>query len=158
MDQFGLAGETLDRAIELYNHYFLTEGIKDAALYPGMGDLLRELKQAGCQLTVATARSDRSLYPLFEANGLSDTFDHIACTYDSKTKVNKTALVRLIDFMGCRPKVVMIGDRIFDIDGGKQTTPTSCHFGLPMYRRFIRATYIAHSTEELKQILMGGHQ
>ena len=164
VDQFGLAGETLDWAIELYNHYFLTEGIKDAALYPGMGDLLDELKQAGCQLTVATARSDRSLYPLFEANGLSDTFDHIACTYDSKTKVNKTALVRsCIDFMGVPAEsCVMIGDRIFDIEGGKQnnTMTIGVTFGFADIQEVLDsdATYIAHSTEELKQILMGGHQ
>ncbi len=124
VDQFGLAGAAYDEAIDRYNRAFLTQGVHDADLYPGMRALLADLKQAACQMTVATARSNRSLFPLFEANGLMDTFDHIACTYDSKTKVDKTALVRdCISFMKMpAEQCVMIGDRIFDIEGGKQKT------------------------------------
>ena len=79
VDQFGLAGAAYDEAIDRYNRAFLTQGVHDADLYPGMRALLADLKQAACQMTVATARSNRSLFPLFEANGLMDTFDHIAC-------------------------------------------------------------------------------
>ena len=78
VDQFGLTGAAYDEAIDRYNRAFLTQGVHDADLYPGMRTLLADLKQAGCQMTVATARSNRSLFPLFEANGLMDTFDHIA--------------------------------------------------------------------------------
>ena len=161
VDQFGLAGAAYDEAIDRYNRAFLTQGVHDADLYPGMRALLADLKQAGCQMTVATARSNRSLFPLFEANGLMDTFDYIACTYDSKTKVDKTALVRdCISFMKTpAEQCVMIGDRIFDIEGGKQnhTMTIGVTFGFAEEKEVLSsgADFIAHSVEELRQILWG---
>lgn len=159
VDQHGLSGAALDRAIDLYNHCFLTRGVHDAALYPGMEALLCDLKAAGCRMTVATARSDRSLFPLFDANGLSDTFDHIACTYDSKTKVDKAALVRAcIDYLGMpAERCVMIGDRIFDIAGGKDngTMTIGVTFGFAHEEEVLSsgADYVAHSVEQLRDIL-----
>lgn len=161
IDQFGLSGARYDEAIERYNRAFLSRGIYEAELYPGMGALLAELKQAGCRMTVATARSNRSLFPLFEAKGLMDTFDHIACTYDSKTKVDKTALVRdCISFLKTPvEQCVMIGDRIFDIEGGKQnhTLTIGVTFGFAEEQEVLSsgADFIAHSVEELKNILWG---
>lgn len=159
VDQFGLSGAAFDEAIDRYNRAFLSEGVYAADLYPGMRELLEDLKKEGCQMTVATARSNRSLFPLFEAKGLTNTFDHIACTYDSKTKVDKAALVRdCISFMHTpAEQCVMIGDRVFDIDGGKQnnTMTIGVTFGFAEEQEVLSsgANYIAHSVEELRSIL-----
>ena len=54
---------------------------------------------------------------------------------------------------------VMIGDRIFDIEGGKQnhTMTIGVTFGFAEEKEVISsgADFIAHSVEELRQILWG---
>lgn len=71
VDQFGLAGAAYDEAIDRYNRAFLTQGVHDADLYPGMRALLADLKQAACQMTVATARSNPVLcFPCLKQTAL----------------------------------------------------------------------------------------
>ncbi len=116
-----LDGEILQKALAAYAAYFESEGLAMCTLYPGMEELLMELKRRGAVMTVASARSKRQLDMLFDRLGVAKYFDLIRATETNLIPADKPKLVReCIDFMGVQPSdCVIVGDRIYDIQGGQ---------------------------------------
>lgn len=136
----GLDGERLQLAIDAYKAHFEGPGLALCALYPGMDELLRTLKSRGALMSVASARSASQLSMLLRKLGIEDLFDCIHATETDHQAADKPKLVsKCIAFMGVKPSdCVMVGDRIFDIEGGQR-----------MGTRSIGVTYGFGSREEL---------
>jgi phosphoglycolate phosphatase len=118
----GLSGEPLAAAIAAYQRYFEKEGIELCALYPGMGELLSVLRGRGARMSVASARSHRQLTMLFDRLRIGHAFDCVFATETDHKAADKPKLVGdCIAFMGASPQdCVMVGDRIYDIEGGQK--------------------------------------
>ena len=117
-----LEGEALKTAIKAYARYFETEGLALCTLYPGMADLLESLRQADVLMTVASARSRRQLNMLFCQLDIAQFFGCVCATETDHKAADKPQMVRnCIAFMGVNPQdCVMVGDRIYDIQGGQK--------------------------------------
>ena len=158
----GLQGEAYRRAAEIYYNYSLEKGLADLALYPGMGKLLEALREKGAVLTVATARTEAQLEAVLSAVDIRDYFTHIAACKDYGAEADKAALCKAcIDYMGIEPRqAVMIGDRKFDIEGGKragaQTIGVGYGFALAGELMEAKPDYIVDSVEELHLLLLEG--
>lgn len=116
---YGLEGAENQRALDAFNRLYATmEGAGNSPLYPGMEEMLRELKAQGCRLAIATMKPAIFTRICLEAKGLSGFFDAVAC-YEDNSNISKGQLIlRTLGEMGGSPqRAVMIGDTAGDCRG-----------------------------------------
>ncbi|MCP9222454.1 HAD-IA family hydrolase [Erythrobacter sp. LQ02-29] len=107
-------------AVEAYKTAFRSAreaGQVSEPLYPGIADLLRELKADGWALAVATGKSDRGLRACVATHGLTDLFDSLqAADFHPSKPAPEMLLAALDECLAERANSVMIGDTIYDIE------------------------------------------
>jgi len=88
-------------------------------LFPGIKEVLLELKKRGFQLGIITSNSRENVLGSLERNGLQDTFTFIysGSTFGKHKVINKWLRIEKIH----TEKVVYVGDEIRDIDAAKKT-------------------------------------
>jgi len=88
-------------------------------LFPGIKEVLLELKKRGFQLGIITSNSRENVLGALEKNGLQDTFTFIysGSTFGKHKVINKWLRIENIH----TEKVVYVGDEIRDIDAAKKT-------------------------------------
>ena len=88
-------------------------------LFPGIKEVLLELKKRGFQLGIITSNSRENVLGALEKNGLQDTFTFIysGSTFGKHKVINKWLRIENIH----SEKVVYVGDEIRDIDAAKKT-------------------------------------
>ncbi len=117
-----LVGEAMaDDALTLYRERFSEIGWQENVPYPGIHEVLADLKAAGRDLYVATSK------PWVFAERIVDHFElapYFTTVFGSEldgTRGDKDSLLRhaLAATAGGRP-ATMVGDRKYDIEGGQQ--------------------------------------
>ena len=88
-------------------------------LFPGIKEVLLELKKRGFQLGIITSNSRENVLGALQRNGLQDTFTFIysGSTFGKHKVINKWLRIENIH----TEKVVYVGDEIRDIDAAKKT-------------------------------------
>ncbi|SER63678.1 HAD-IA family hydrolase [Sphingobium sp. YR768] len=100
-------------------HALRRENAVSEPLYPGIGDLVRELDAAGWLLGVATGKSDRGLNLCLTHHGIIDRFVTLQTADRHPSKPHPSMLLTAMVEAGATPETtVMIGDTSFDIDMG----------------------------------------
>ncbi|MBQ7907144.1 MAG: HAD hydrolase-like protein [Clostridia bacterium] len=158
----GYDEEKMNLAIEYYREYYAKQGIDECQLYDGIKELLRDLKNAGVKIYLATSKPDIFAHRLAHNFEISPYFDYFACaSADEKTRTTKEQVMALAmeQLEGYDKKdIVMIGDRHFDINGAKafgiSSIGVTFGFGSEEELRETGATHIAHNTEEIKSIVL----
>ena len=164
MDSFrdlaGLDLPTAERALEIYRERYLDRGAYDSALYPGMGVLVRDIAEAGIPLSLATSKPELPATLMLEHFTIADCFTVITGASADETRSEKAdvvaeALRRLADGGVDLSNVVMVGDRIHDIEGaaehGVPTIAVTWGYGTDAERA--QAALVASSTDELRSLL-----
>lgn len=118
----GVAVSQLDRAREVYRAEYRRVGEARCRPYPGIVDLLDRLRDDRYTLATATSKGSEPAKRMLDAFGLTCRFDVIAAadmmaTSHSKVDVIAAALSEVGP--GAAANAVMIGDRRFDIEGGR---------------------------------------
>ncbi|MGO1525471.1 arsenate reductase/protein-tyrosine-phosphatase family protein [Corynebacterium variabile] len=127
----GLEGELLDRTYRTYREDYSGGGWQTAEVIPGMRELVRSWKDAGYVLATATSKVETTARLMLERFDLLDLFDVVATASGerggrrAKADVIAYALEQLgldatpVDDGGPdhRGNVLMIGDRIHDVEG-----------------------------------------
>lgn len=158
---YGFSEEKSREAITFYREYYKEKGINECRLYDGIKDLLESLKKSGYILALATSKPDIFAHRVLENYNIHSYFDFIgAATADEKTRSTKE---QVIDYVLSSlnvtdtSKLVMIGDRYFDINGAKHFGIDSIGvtFGYGSYEELKEAgaTYIVNTPNEIKKIL-----
>lgn len=111
-----------EKAIALYRQYFTTKGIYQNSLYPGMKNLLANLKTQGYRLCVGTSKPTPFAKRILDHFDISHYFEYIMGSNLDNTKTDKAEIISSI--MEHFPeithsKMLMIGDRCFDIQGAR---------------------------------------
>lgn len=124
--------------------------------------MLKELKNAGKTLALATSKPTVFADKILNHFNLSDYFDltvgsNLDGTLTDKAEVVATVLQKL---GAPDPKIaVMVGDRSHDIIGGAKnnlfTVGVTFGYGSKKELEDARSSKIAHSVDELLQILLG---
>ena len=117
---FGLAAADVDWAVLAYREHYRAGAMFDAAVYPGIAELLAQLRTDGALLAVATSKPEPFAVPILEHVGLLTAFDSVhGATLDGavrhKQQVVAAALAAHPD--GDRP--VLVGDRLHDVLGAR---------------------------------------
>ena len=93
--------------------------VRHIQLFPGIKEVLLELKKRGFQLGIITSNSRENVLGALEKNGLQDTFTFIysGSTFGKHKVINKWLRIENIH----TEKVVYVGDEIRDINAAKKT-------------------------------------
>jgi phosphoglycolate phosphatase len=115
---FGLSGPDVGRAIDAYRAHYAAGAMLEAAVYPGIRELLAGLRSDDAILAVATSKPEAFAVRILTHAGLSEAFASVhGATFDGtvrhKDQVVAAALARHPN--GRDP--VLVGDRAQDVLG-----------------------------------------
>ena len=100
----------------LYRKHFLARET-DMTLFPGVSELLTDLRDAGYALAVATGKSRQGLDRALDASGLRPYFAASRCADETNPKPNPAMLHELMAELSHHPDdLVMVGDTCHDLD------------------------------------------
>lgn len=118
-DIYGFDEAQCLKAVEVYREYFSVTGKFENEVYPYTEPLLKLLKSKGLRLFVATSKPELFARQILEHFGLAHYFEDIVGIAMDEEKVEKDVVIgRVIDRYSLdRSKTLMVGDRMFDIDG-----------------------------------------
>ena len=153
--------EIIPDAIKKYREYFAEKGLFENSVYPGIPELLTELKQAGKKLVVATSKPEDYSVRIIEHFGLSQYFENVCGSLHDTTRTTKDEVISFAierNHISEKSKILMIGDRKHDILGAKKTGLKSCGvlfgYGSREELETAGADFIASDIKELKQICL----
>ncbi len=147
-------------AVEKFREYFSRQGWIENVPYPGMEELLRDLRAAGKQLMIATSKPEVFAVRILEHFGLAKYFHHICgAPLDSQQGAKKAAVIHnalsCVEDVG---KVVMVGDRRYDIAGahemGLPAIGVLFGYGDRAEHEAAGAEYIAEDIDALRALLL----
>lgn len=118
----GATREEARRLLRAYREYFAEKGIFENVVYAEIPETLTELRRRGARLCVATSKPELFAKRILAHFELAPLFDFIGGSTMDETRTEKTEVIAyVLENVGAkRADTVMIGDRIYDIAGGKK--------------------------------------
>ena len=117
-----LPADQVDGVVDAYRCHYLSDGILDYRVYPGVPELLERLVSAGLRLGVATSKRTASARHVLEHAGLAGWFRSIAGSEPDGSRPDKAAVMTaaLADLGVDDPRrALMVGDREHDAIGAR---------------------------------------
>lgn len=160
-DICGFDAEKAQEAVKLYREYYETTGLYENAVYDGIPEFLRALKEKGKTVILATSKPEKFARLILEHFNLIQYFDYAAGATIDETRNKKDAVIAYA-LKECnitdKSLAVMVGDRHHDIFGAKQNG-IDCvgmlyGFGSLEELTAAGADYIAENIDELYKLLL----
>lgn len=157
----GFDHDKAEKAIEYYRERFQQVGLYENKVYSGIEALLSELKKKGAKLAVATSKPTIFAEEILNHFNLKQYFDvvvgsNLDGTRSAKNEVIQEALKQLS--FPPKEKVVMIGDRKYDMIGAKKEGISSigvCYgYGSQEELKMEEAMHIVQDIQMLSEYLM----
>lgn len=116
----GVPADKTDEAIRVYRSRYVPIGAYENTPYPGIRELLEELKAEGHTLYVATSKPEEMSVKILEHFDLAKYFDRICgASLDTSRSSKEDVIAYLLSLSGRAKSIVMVGDTKFDILGAK---------------------------------------
>ena len=117
--------EEAEKAVELYHAYYCKEGIFDNRVYPGIRQMLKNLRTSNVKLAVASSKPEILVRQILDHFGLSQYFDEVVGASMDGQRSKKAAVIeealRRLGLVDLRKQVLMVGDTASDVNGAKVT-------------------------------------
>lgn len=123
MEFYGFTEQQAGEALLKYRERFEVTGWRENVVYDGMEKLLRHLRNRGKRIMLATSKPEVFAEQILVYFGLRDYFDFVGgASLDGRRNYKADVIRYVLDANGIssREKVVMVGDRKFDILGAKE--------------------------------------
>ena len=118
---YGFDDALAHEAVRLYRERYQPTGIWECSPYPGMPELLSDLREAGYLLAVATGKPTPSALRILEHYRMDALFDFICGSEFDGTRSKKSEVVAAVldrfSMTDCPEQALMIGDRKYDVLG-----------------------------------------
>jgi phosphoglycolate phosphatase len=150
-----------DQAVTHFRDMMQREGIQLYEAYPGIAELLKELKQSGKRLAVVTSKIDHIAKETLAKTGLIDYFEFVSAQQPNVVVNKEEILTKALSELNVTDtsNVVMIGDRRHDVEAAETHSIDSIGvlwgYGDRKELENEGATHIVTDTNELKQLLIG---
>ena len=116
--------ETAKKAVEIYRERYSVTGIFENAVYPGIEDMLAQLKKKGYILAVASSKPEVYVKKILDHFGLTQYFTEIGGSEMDGRRTNKTEVIEdvlcRLNMDKHREQVIMIGDKEHDVYGARK--------------------------------------
>ena len=155
----GLSPADAERAVRKYRERYAVTGLFEAQLYPGVEQLLRELRAAGIWTAVASGKPELFLKRIVERFGLTEVLDAVAGPSPDNHSADKSSeILRALPADFVPERACMVGDRCFDIDSGRMlgmfTVGVTYGYGSRGELEAAGADAICGSAKELGRLLL----
>lgn len=160
-DYYGFDEVQANQAVTYFRDMMQREGVQLYEAYPGIPELLHELKQSGRRLAVVTSKIDHIAKETLAKTGLIDYFEFVSAQQPNVVVAKEEILTKALSELNITDNsaVVMIGDRRHDVEAAKAHGIDSIGvlwgYGDRKELEHEGATRIATDTNELKQFLIG---
>lgn len=160
-DYYGFDEAQSEQAVTHFRDMMQREGVQLYEAYPGISELLNELKQSGRQLAVVTSKIDHIAKETLAKTGLINYFEFISAQQPNVVVEKEEILSKALSELDITDMstVVMIGDRRHDVEAAKAHSVDSVGvlwgYGNQEELENEGATYIAVNANELRQLLIG---
>ena len=154
----GVPADQADEAIRIYRSRYIPIGKFENIPYPGIREMLEELKADGHKLYVATSKPEGMSVEILEHFDLAKYFDRICgASMDASRSTKDAVIAYLLEQNGRADNMIMVGDTKFDVLGaaahGIATIGVSWGYGETADMEAAGAKAIAHSAQELLAML-----
>ena len=153
---YGFEPSQAQDAIDFYREYFSTSGMYENVVYPGIPDLLADLKSKGKKLIVATSKPTVFANQILHAFNLYQYFITVVGSHLDGTRTSKIEIIaHALSALECSTKNrgVMVGDREHDVIGaqGNAIDSIAVTYGYGSLSELQRAnpTHLAHAVEDI---------
>ncbi len=147
----GLEDELVEEAVRLFRKEYVAGGVLQCRPYDGLPQLLKEWKDKGVRLCVASSKPQFAIELLLEKFGLKDLFEKICGASGAERDADKSQKVRAA---ALEKDAVMVGDRLFDMEAAKKVglraVGVTYGFGSEKELEAAGADRLAKDAEELK--------
>ena len=119
----GVDDDALDAAVDIYRRYYAEFGVFEAVPYPGIADVLEEMRDAGLRLGVATAKRVDFAKQMLGEQQMAQYFDIIAGADVGLVLTEKYDIIDQVlrhwEVAGASTRW-MVGDRSYDIEAARR--------------------------------------
>ena len=161
MEFYNMSEEDARKAVAVYRERFSTVGLFENFPYPGIADMLAELKAQGKILAVASSKPTVYVRRILEKFELAPYFNVIEGSNLDGTRVDKKDVIAEVLSQLDNPSaddLLMIGDRKFDVIGARETgfgcVGVRFGFAAPDELEQSGAVYIADTVQDLHRYLI----
>ncbi len=158
-EEFGFTPETVVEAIEKFREYYNIYGWWDNKVYPGIREMLAELKAAGKTIVLATSKPEDTALKIMSLFELDVYFDFLGGAKGDNRDHKWQVLEYSLDAVGAdRSSAVLIGDRMYDAEGaakcGVDCIGVTWGHGSQKELEDAGATYIAKTPEDVLKLIL----
>ncbi len=136
-----LSDDDFVRFVDRYRHHFLVAHPSQSELFPTAADTVRDLRNKGFLMAVATGKGRQGLNRVLAETGLQDYFHATRCADEAASKPHPQMLLELMDELGVTPeRTLMIGDTEYDMEMARnaRTHAAAVSYGVHDRDRLIR--------------------
>jgi phosphoglycolate phosphatase len=122
----GVDQETLTRLTASYQQIYSSRQLGREDLFPGVYEMLVELKQSGYQLAVATGKTRTGLQLALQATDTEALFCITRCSGETASKPDPLMLHQIIQHaQAANDRTLMVGDSVHDLQMAKNAQISS---------------------------------
>jgi pyrophosphatase PpaX len=143
------------RFLKYYREHF-----DEIHLYPGMRELLVELKGKGAKLMLFTGGGNVSTWFCLEQSGILHLFDELVCGEDvQRPKPDPEGILKLMKEQEVKPQeTIVVGDSSADVEAGKTAGASAAWLCWSENAQFsemkIAPDFTCRSVQQLRQVLL----
>lgn len=119
---YDMSEEEAYKGLEYYRERYVPIGIYETEVYPGTEEMLKELKNSGKHIALATSKPQEMAEEVLRFLKIDQYFDTVmGAELHGPRQSKQSVLEALFDKLELKDKTkyIMIGDTCFDIDGAK---------------------------------------
>lgn len=122
MELLGCDEAKANEAVAKYRERFSPIGLYENEIYPGVVQTLAQLKEKGYVLCTASSKPQKFVDTILEHFDIKKYFDFVGgATMDGSISKKEDVINHVLAQTGFTPdKVLMVGDRLFDLDGAEE--------------------------------------
>lgn len=159
-ERYGFTMEDAVAAVAKYREYFAVKGLYENELFEGIPELLRDCREAGYKISMATSKPTHYARIIAEHFDIARYFDAIHGSSLDGSRITKSSVVaEAVQEEHLDPsRTLMIGDRRHDVEGagehGIRTVGVLYGYGSLEEHTAAGAAYIVKSISDLRQLLI----
>ncbi|MBR3780470.1 MAG: HAD hydrolase-like protein [Clostridia bacterium] len=157
--ELGLDEEKSDFAVKKYREKYAEKGIYEFELYDGILELIKTLHEKGIKVGIASSKPQNFLIRIVDFLKIGELIDFISAPSADDTPQSKTSLINnAAEALNIgKDKILMVGDRYFDIDGangaGVESVGVTFGYGSEEELKKSGATFIAGCADDISNII-----
>lgn len=156
---YNFTEEEATKAVDIFRERYAPIGIFENRPYDGIKELLKELKEAGFILLVATSKPHAHAETVLEKFELYQYFDYVLGSEFHGSECKTTIMKQVLENAGVEnlEDAIMVGDTIFDIEGARNVgiDVIAVEYGYGKKEDLNEADFVVETVNDLKILLLG---